>query len=128
MSAKVFGGAVGGVALPIVIEFGAKGARISDTFPYKWSGVIGVAGGTVTGVLPLVWKDYPLTKTMTPDNKNAVIAFGGAMFATGLSMLILDELRKRAAYTFHGELPLGEVGGYERGGLEIPPEQLIKEI
>jgi hypothetical protein len=62
---------------------------------------------------------------MTPDNKNAVIAFGGSMFATGLSMLILDELRKRAAYEFGGELP---IGGYERGGLELPPEQLIKEI
>jgi hypothetical protein len=40
-------------------------------------------------------------------------------------MLILDELRKRAAYEFRGELP---IGGYERGGLELPPEQLIKEI
>jgi hypothetical protein len=125
MSAKIFGGALGGVALPIVIEFGAKGARISDQFPYKWSGVIGTAGGFFAGVLPIVWKDYPLTKGMSPDNKNAVMAFGGSMFATGLSMLILDELRKRAAYEFRGELP---IGGYERGGLELPPEELIKEI
>jgi hypothetical protein len=124
MSTKIFGGTLGGVALPIVIEFGAKGARISDQFPYKWSGVIGTVGG-VTGVLPISWRDYPLTKGMTPDNKNAVIAFGGSMFATGLSMLILDELRKRAAYTFKEELP---ISGYERGGLELPPEQLIKEI
>ena len=126
MSAKIFGGAAGGVALPIIIEFGAKGARISEQIPYKWSGVIGTVGGVVTGVLPLVWKEYPLTKGMTPDNKNAVMAFGGSMFATGVSMLILDELRKRAAYEFRGELPIG--GGYERGGLEIPPEELIKEI
>jgi len=125
MSAKIFGGTLGGVALPIVIEFGAKGARISDQFPYKWSGVIGTVGGVFTGVLPIAWRDYPLTKGMTPDNKNAVIAFGGSMFATGLSMLILDELRKRAAYTFKEELP---ISGYERGGLELPPEQLIKEI
>ena len=125
MSAKVFGGAAGGVALPIIIEFGAKGARISEQIPYKWSGVIGTAGGFFTGVLPIVWKDYPLTKGMAPDNKNAVMAFGGSMFATGLSMLILDELRKRAAYTFREELPLGE---YSRKGLEIPPEELIKEI
>jgi len=125
MSAKIVGGAMGGVFVPIVIEFGAKGARISDQIPYKWSGVIGTAGGFFTGVLPIVWKDYPLTKGMSPDNKNAVIAFGGSMFATGLSMLILDELRKRAAYTFRGELPLGE---YSREGLEIPPEELIKEI
>jgi len=126
MSAKVLGGAMGGVFVPIVIEFGAKGARISEQIPYKWSGVIGAAGGFFTGVLPIVWKDYPLTKGMTPDNKNAVIAFGGSMFATGLSMLILDELRKRAAYTFREELPLGEFR--ERGGLEVPPEELIKEI
>ena len=125
MSAKIFGGAAGGVALPIIIEFGAKGARISEQIPYKWSGVIGTAGGVFTGVLPLVWKEYPLTKGMSPDNKNAVMAFGGSMFATGLSMLILDELRKRAAYTFREELPLGE---YSRKGLEIPPEELIKEI
>ena len=125
MDAKIFGGAAGGVALPIIIEFGAKGARISEQIPYKWSGVIGTAGGFFTGVLPLVWKEYPLTKGMSPDNKNAVMAFGGSMFATGLSMLILDELRKRAAYTFREELPLGE---YSRKGLEIPPEELIKEI
>lgn len=125
MSAKVLGGAMGGVFVPIVIEFGAKGARISEQIPYKWSGVIGVAGGVFTGVLPLVWKEYPLTKGMTPENKNAVMAFGGSMFATGLSMLVLDELRKRAAYTFREELPLS---GYERGGLEVPPEELIKEI
>lgn len=124
MSAKVFAGAAGGVFLPIVIEFGAKGARISEQIPYKWSGVIGVAGGVVTGVLPIVWKDYPLTKGLSPDNKNAVVAFGASMFATGVSMLVLDELRKRAAYTFREELPIG----YEREGLEIPPEQLIKEI
>ncbi len=126
MSAKVFGGALGGVVVPIVIEFGAKGARISDSFPYKWSGVIGVAGGFFTGILPLAWKDYPLTKGMTDVDKHATIAFGASMFGTGLSMLILDELRKRAAYTF--ELPLGGGGGGEREGLELPPEQLIKEI
>jgi len=125
MSAKIAGGAMGGVFLPIVIEFGAKGARISDTVPYKWSGVVGTGIGVVTGVLPLVWKEYPLTKGMSPDNKNAVIAFGGASLATGVSILILDELRKKAAYTFRGELPLG-VEGAE--GLEVPPEELIKEI
>lgn len=126
MSAKIFGASLGGVALPIVIEFGARGARISEQMPYKWSGVIGTAGGFVTGILPLIWKDYPLTKTMATDDKNAVIAFGGAMFGTGISMLILDELRKRAAYEFRTELPLPT---RSREGLEmLPPEQLIKEI
>jgi len=125
MSAKVFGAAAGGVALPIVIEFGAKGARISEQIPYKWSGVVGTVGGVFTGVLPLVWKEYPLTKNMSESNKNSVVAFGGAMFATGLGILVLDELRKRAAYSFREELPLNYG---ERGGLEIPAEELIKEI
>lgn len=125
MTAKVFGGAAAGVAIPIIIEFGAKGARISDAVPYKWSGVIGTAGGFFTGVLPLVWKGYPLTKGMAEADKNAVIAFGGSMFATGLGILILDELRKRAAYTFREELPLTS---YRGEGLELPPEELIKEI
>jgi len=122
MSAKVFAGGFGGVVVPIVIEFGVKGARISEQIPYKWSGVIGVAGGVFTGVLPIVWKNNPLTRGMSEENKHATIAFGAAMFGTGVSMLILDELRKRAAYSF--ELPLGG----QREGLELPPEQLIKEI
>jgi len=125
MSARIVGGAMGGVFVPIVIEFGAKGARISDSIPYKWSGVVGTGLGFFTGVLPIVWKNYPLTRDMKPENKEAVMAFGGASFATGLSILILDELRKRAAYTFRGEVPLG-VPSAE--GLEVPPEELIKEI
>lgn len=124
--AKIFGGALGGVALPLLIEFGAKGARITDTIPYKWSGVAGTTIGVFTGVLPIVWKDYPLTKGMAEKDKYAVIAFGGANFATGLGILILDELRKRAAYTFQSELPLSPGAG---AGLQVlPPEELIKEI
>jgi len=123
MSVKVVGGAMGGVFLPIVIEFGVKGARVSDSIPYKWSGIVGTVIGIPTGLLPL-WKNYPLTKNMKDEDKHALMAFGGANLATGLSILILDELRKRAAYTFRGELPLG--AGEE--GLELPPEELIKEI
>jgi len=125
MSAKIVGGAMGGVFVPIVIEFGAKGARISDKIPFKWSGVVGSGLGFFTGVLPVVWKEYPLTKGMREENRDAVIAFGGASFATGLSILILDELRKRARYAFRGEVPLS-VPSAE--GLEVPPEELIKEI
>jgi len=124
MAVKVVGGAMGGVFLPIVIEFGAKGARISDKIPYKWSGVAGVIIGVPTGLLPL-WENYPLTKGWKDENRHALMAFGGASLATGLSILILDELRKSAAYTFRGELPLGPPSAE---GLEIPPEELIKEI
>jgi hypothetical protein len=126
MSGKIAGAAMGGVALPIVIEFAAKGKRISDDkFPFKWSGVIGTVGGLFTGVVPLAWKNYPLTKNMTEPNKNALIAGGASMFATGLSILILDELRKRAAYQFRGgNVPLT----VESEDLAIPSERLIKEI
>lgn len=126
MSMKIFGGALGGVTLPLVIEFGAKGAKISDTIPYKWSGIAGTGIGVVTGILPLVWGEYPLTRGLATEDKYALEAFGGASFATGIGILILDELRKRAAYTFKGELPLQ----ISRGGesLTLPPEELIKEI
>lgn len=126
MQGKVIGGAMGGVFLPIVIEFGAKGRRISEQVPLKISGVVGVGTGMVTGVLPAVWPDYPLTKDMSDDNKNAVMAFGGASLATGLSILVLDELRKREIYEFKEELPLEMPGGRE--GLEVPGEELLKEI
>jgi len=125
MSAKIFASGFGGVVVPIAIEFGAKGARISDQIPYKWSGVVGTVGGFFTGVLPLVWKGFPMTKDLKEEDKHAVIAFGASMFGTGVSLLVLDELRKRAAYEFRSEVPLYRG---EREGLEIPPEELIKEI
>jgi len=127
MSGKIFAGAFGGVSLPIVIEFATKGARIHDAFPYKWSGVVGTITGVFTGILPAVWKEYPLTKDMEKEDKNAVIAFGASSLATGIWILILDELKKRAIYTFRTELPLRQPAA--RGGLEVlPPEEMIKEI
>lgn len=126
MSMKIAGGAMGGVALPIVIEFAAKGARIHEKFPYKWSGVVGTGLGFVTGVLPAVWEKYPLTKDMTPENKNMLIAFGASDFATGVSILILDELKKRGSYEFQTDVPINMRGQPE--GLQVPPEELIKEI
>jgi len=120
---KLLAGGMGGVIVPIICEFGAKGARISDQIPVKISGAVGVGLGFFTGILPL-WKNYPLTKNMRPDNKNAVIAFGAASLATGVSIIVLDELRKRAAYEFQ-EVPIGM--GHEEG-LPAHPEEPIKEI
>lgn len=128
MRAKVFAGAAGGVAIPLVIEFGARGARISPQVPIKWSGAIGATVGVVTGVLPAVWANYPMTKDMKDEDKDATIAFGSAMFATGVGILLLDELRKRQAYTFKRELPLGVPEGNSREGLETPELPLVKEI
>ena len=41
MSIKVIGGAMGGVFVPIVIEYAMQGADISPNIPLKWSGVAG---------------------------------------------------------------------------------------
>lgn len=128
MSMKIAGGAMGGVTLPIVIEFGAKGARIHESVPIKWSGAVGTGLGFFTGVLPAVWPKCPWLPEKPgekeKENRNAIIAFGAANFATGVSILVLDELRKRAMYAFKN-LPISLPGAE---GLEIPPEQLIKEI
>jgi len=120
---KLLAGGMGGVAVPIIIEFGAKGARISESIPVKISGAVGLGLGLFTGILPL-WKNYPLTKNMRPENKNAVIAFGAANLATGVSIIILDELRKRAAYTFE-EVPIGLA---HEEGMPAHREEPIKEI
>lgn len=135
MSMKIAGGAMGGVALPIIIEFGAKGYRIGSTEEepqkgYKVSGVIGTSLGFFTGILPAVWKDYPLTQSLArkPDKEDyhAVIAAGSAMFATGASILILDELKKRVGYEFQRDVPINMRDAPR--GLQMPPEEMIKEI
>jgi len=123
MESKLAVASMGGVFLPIVIEFGAKGARISNEIPVKISGLVGTGLGLFTGVIPAVWDKCPWTKNLSEKNKAALIAFGCADFATGLSILILDELKKAQAYQF-GEVPIGM--GAE--GLEVPPDELVKEI
>lgn len=130
MRAKVFAGAAGGVAIPLVIEFGVKGARISPQVPLKWSGVIGTGIGLVTGVIPAAWDNNPLTKDMNDEDKDTVIAFGASMFTTGLGILVLDELRKRQAYQFRktSGMPLDMTAQAEREGMEIPELPLIKEV
>jgi hypothetical protein len=121
MSAKVIGAGMGGVFVPIVIEFAAQGADIPGT-PVKASGVAGV----VLGVVPIALVyTVPQLKNMKEDNKNAILAFGASSLATGLSILILEQLRNSAGYTFKdvniGRPPRGE-------GLTAPPNQIIKEI
>jgi hypothetical protein len=120
MPAKLIGGAMGGVFVPIVIEFGAKGAKIDPKFPYKWSGVIGVVGGGVPIIAYFAKKDT--FERMKPDNRDAILAFSASMFATGASILILDELRKSQNYQFN--VPLGP----NSEGLTAPASQVIKEI
>jgi hypothetical protein len=122
MSTKLVIGGMGGVFVPIVIEFAAKGADIHPSFPVKWSGVIGV----VAGAVPIV-AVYGIdsVKRMSEDNKNALLAFGASSLATGISILVLEQLRKSAGYTFRDV----EIGAMPRGeGLTAPVGQIIKEI
>jgi len=103
MSVKVIGGAMGGVFIPIVIEYAMQGADISTDIPYKWSGVSGIAIGAVD--LALVYAKIGPFKYMQQGTKDALIAFGASSLATGISILILEQLRKSTSYTF--QPPLG---------------------
>jgi hypothetical protein len=98
MSVKVIGGAMGGVAIPIVIEYAMKGADISPSIPLKWSGVAGVAVGAID--LALVYTKVGPFKFMSAENKDALVAFGASSLATGIAILVLEQLRNSAGYTF----------------------------
>lgn len=124
MPEKMILGGMGGVFVPIVIEFGAKGARISDQIPFKWSGVV----GTVVGAVPIIgyYVKKDAFERMKPENRNGILAFAASSLATGISILVLDELRKRAAYEFRGgNVPLTMP---DTEGLTAPVGQVIKEI
>lgn len=122
MSAKILAGGMGGVFVPIVIEFAAKGADIHASFPVKISGVVGVVAGAVP-IIAVYSKVGPF-RAMKDENKNALLAFGASSLATGISILVLEQLRKSAGYTFR-DVPLGMP---QREGLTAPVGQIIKEI
>jgi hypothetical protein len=102
MSVKVIGGAMGGVFVPIVIEYAMQGADV-PSIGLKWSGVAGIAIGAVD--IGLVMAKIGPFKFMSADTKAALIAFGASSLATGISILILEQLRKSTAYTF--QPPMG---------------------
>jgi hypothetical protein len=128
MSVKVIAGAMGGVFVPIVVEYAMKGADINPSVPLKWSGVAGI----IIGIVPisLTYAKIGPFRTMSEDNKHAVIAFGAASLATGISILILEQLRNSQGYAFRGNMPLGQMPAMS--GLaqqySAPVGQIIKEI
>jgi hypothetical protein len=124
---KPVGGAIIGVTIPIAIEFAAKGARISDTIPYKWSGVVGTVLGLGEIGIAYAGNKRRIGWPSAKEDVAMMAAMGGAKLATGVSILILDELRKRALYTFKGgqRLPLTEEE-YERK--ITPTSELVEEI
>lgn len=120
-----------GVTLPIVIEYGAKGGRISEGIPLKWSGVVGSVFGGIELTAALAGNAGKISWPSTDEDVAMIGAMGGAKLATGVSILILDELRKRALYAFKKrgtKLPIGEPGteGLER--IEYPVTDLVEEI
>jgi hypothetical protein len=98
MSYKVIAGASVGVFVPIIIEYAAKGADVNPSFPIKISGLSGVVMGAVPIGLALA-KVGPF-RMMSESSKMAVLAFGAASLATGISILILEQLRNSAGYAF----------------------------
>ena len=122
-SAKILGAGMGGVFVPIIVEFAAKGADVHPSFPAKISGVVGIVAGAVP-IIGVYSKAGPF-RTMRDENKNALLAFGASSLATGLSILVLEQLRKSAQYTFNGNVPLSMPN---QEGLTAPVGQVIKEI
>lgn len=134
---KAAGGGFLGVAIPIGVEYGAKGARIT-TGTVKWSGVVGLVEGVLgIGGAYLSSKGKAL-RSLSEEGKAGLAAFGGAGLATGTSIIVLDELRKRAMYEFRqkygGKVPQsldlgeGEGEGFPMSHEEIPTTPLVEEI
>jgi len=125
---RTVGGATLGVSIPIIIEYGAKGARVPDPATgVKISGVAGLALG-IPEIIGAYWAHTG--KRLKDENVAMLAAMGAAKATTGACILILDELRKRAAYAFRkgrGEtLPV--TGEKELERIEYPTEELVEEI
>jgi hypothetical protein len=135
MSVKVIGGAMAGVFVPIAIEFAMNGADINATIPFKWSGIAGIVIGAVP--LGLVVAKIGPFERMSDTTKDAVIAFGAASLATGVAILVLEQLRKSTAsatnpYKFQPMMPamvpqIAQQGLYAQQ-YTAPVGQVIKEI
>jgi len=128
MVLKPVGGAMIGVSIPIGVEYAAKGARIGDpNTGVKVSGVTGI----VLGIPEIGVAVIGHRRKWSNENVAFFAAMGGAKVTTGIAILILDELRKRALYAFRkkrGEsLPIGEAKE-ELEREEYPTVELVEEI
>lgn len=130
---KPVGGASLGVAIPLVIEYAVKGKRVSDSIPVKWSGIAGlVQGGVGIGAAVAAEQGWGL-RGVKDEDKAFLAAMGGAGLATGVAVIVLDELRKRALYEFRqrgrppSRIPLTP-RGYPRMEEETPTSELVEEI
>ncbi len=135
---KTAGGAVLGVGVPLVSEYALKGGRVLGDpavakSGIKISGIIGLIQG-ILGI-GLAYYSHKTGKITTdPENRALLGAMGGAGLATGTSIIILDELRKRGTYEFRRrssgtprKLPLKEGLQYPTP-IEFPEQELVEEI
>ena len=126
---KPVGGAIIGVSIPIGVEYAVKGKRLGEKV--KYSGLIGLTEGIIGIGGALGSERGWYLKGMKDEDKAFLAAFGGAGLATGASILILDELRKRALYEFKTgkkpprKLPLTDFPRMEE---ETPTSELVEEI
>ena len=131
---KAAGGGFLGVGIPIAVEYGAKGARITPG-TVKWSGAVGVGEGVIGIVGAYGSSRGWFLRGAKEEDRAAMAAFGGAGLATGVSIWVLDELRKRALYEFRKKyggkvpesLPLTEEG-FPRMEEETPTAAMVEEI
>jgi len=135
---KPVGGAVIGVTVPIAIEYALKGKRLFSTEEeptkgYKISGIVGVGLGAAEIGIAFAGHKGKIGWPSEDEDVAFVAAMGGAKLATGASILILDELRKRALYSFRkrggrnlstGREPTEE----ELQREEYPVDPLVEEI
>ena len=126
---KPVGGAALGVTVPLLVEYGAKGARAAGVV--KWSGITGLVEGGI-GIGGAAYGEY--TKKLEDEDKALLAALGGAGLTIGVGIIILDELRKRALYAFKERrgmpprrIPLVEEG-YPMLEERYPTAELVEEI
>jgi len=124
------GGAAIGVVVPIGVEYFAQGKRLGatpeePTKGIKWSAVAGIALGAI-GVGVAAYDEYTGGIGLEEPHRAFIGAMGGGALATGISIAILDQLRKQGQYTFKREFP---ISSSSPRGLQAPPkEELLVEI
>lgn len=120
-----------GVTIPLVTEYAVKGGRYGATEAepkkgYKWSGILGLVEGII-GIGSCLLADRG-SIDLSEDAKCGMAAFGGAGAATGVSILVLDEMRKKDKYTFDKTINLRDRGRKDYERIVEPVSRLVEEI
>lgn len=120
------------MAIPLTTEYALKGARwgateAEPTKGYKWSGILGLVEAIV-GIGSCLLADRGSIQ-LSDDAKVGMASFGGAGGATGVGILVLDEMRKKAKYEFKKTIDLRRPGRQESLERTVEPvTPLVEEI